>query len=144
MTSRETIINALFQRLANAGGFNTTGRRNRDPESIKTADTPALLLVEHSEKYTVPSPSLPGKRAINLRAIVYTDVGDNDSAIPATIINNQLDAIDAALVPDDPTSGRCTLGGLVYSVKIDGDIIKAPGDVSGKGLAVVPLQILIP
>lgn len=31
MTSRETIINALFQRLANAGGFNTTGRRNRDP-----------------------------------------------------------------------------------------------------------------
>jgi hypothetical protein len=142
--SRETIINALFTKLVTSGQFNTTGRRNRDPESIAPEQTPALLLVEHTEKYAIPSPSLPAKRMINLRAILYTDVGDDDNAIPATVINNLLDGVDAALVPDDPTSQRCTLGGLVYSVKIDGDVIKAPGDVTGKGLAIVPLQILIP
>jgi hypothetical protein len=144
MASRETIITALFTKLAASGDFVTTGRRNRDPESIPSNQTPALMLVEHSEKYAVPSPSLPVKRTINLRAILYTDVGDDDNAIPAMVVNNLLDGVDAALVPDDPTSQRCTLGGLAYSVKIDGDVIKAPGDVTGKGLAIVPLQILIP
>jgi hypothetical protein len=144
MVSRETIITALFEKLAASGEFVTTGRRNRDPESIPTNQTPALLLVEHSEKYDVQSRNLPAKRIINLRAIIYTDVGDDDNAIPATIINNMLDGVDAALAPDSPQTGFCTLGGLAYSVKIDGDVIKAPGDVTGKGLAIVPIQILIP
>lgn len=142
--SRETIINALFELLASSGEFKMTGRRNRDPESIPTEQTPALLLVEHSERYEIQSRNLPAKRFINLRAIIYTDVGDNDSAIPATIVNNMLDGVDAALIPDNPQSGFCTLGGLAYSVKIDGEVIKAPGDVTGKSLAIVPIQILIP
>ena len=142
--SRETIINALFAKLSASSAFATAGRRNRDPESIPTSQTPALLLVEHSEKYIVQAIPLPSKRTINLRAIIYTDVGNDDNAIPATVVNNCLDAIDAALKPDDLQSQRCTLGGLAYSAKIEGDVVKAPGDVTGKGLAIVPIQILIP
>jgi hypothetical protein len=144
MATREEIINALFNRLAASGPFKTVGRRNRDPESIPPCETPALMLVEHSEKNARPAPNLPPKRTMSLRAIIYSDVGCDENAIPASLVNNLLDAIDAALVPDDPSSNRCTLGGLVYSVVIEGDVIMAPGDVTGKGLAIMPIQILIP
>ena len=144
VATREQIINALLVRLSASGQFKTIGRRNRNTESIPPHETPALLLVQHSEKYARPAINLPPKRTISLRAIVYSDVGGNENAIPASVINNLVDAIDTAMIPDDPASQRCTLGGLVYSALIEGDVIEAPGDVTGKGLAIVPIQILIP
>jgi hypothetical protein len=38
----------------------------------------------------------------------------------------------------------CRLGGLVASLTINGEVIKAPGDISGKSLAIVPIRILLP
>lgn len=144
MTAREQAINALLAKLAATAEFATVGRRNRSPETIASVSTPALMLVEASEEYKRPSPSVPPIRTLRVSAIIYYDVGDNENAIPASVINPLLDGFDAALVPDDPISGRCTLGGLVYSVLIEGEMLKAPGDVTGKGLAVVPIAIVLP
>jgi hypothetical protein len=55
-----------------------------------------------------------------------------------------LDRLDQALAPDNLLTGRCTLGGMVYSCIMDGDVEKAPGDVTGKSLAVVPISIVLP
>lgn len=87
---------------------------------------------------------LPPKRVFNVKAAVYNDVGNDENAIPASVINPLLDGLDAALMPDDPIGNRCTLGGVVYSALIEGEIKKAPGDITGKGLAVVPIELTMP
>ena len=77
-------------------------------------------------------------------AYIYTDVGDDENAIPASTINNLLDEMELSLKPDDSKTNRCTLGGLVQSVMIDGEVAKNPGDITGKSIAVVPISILMP
>lgn len=139
--TRNQIMEALLALLS--PGFTTASRRNRAPDTIAIEDTPALMLVEHSENHVRAAPQAPAKRTLEVRAIVYNDVGDDADAIPSADINDRLDAIEAALVAS-PATGKCTLGGLVESVVIEGEIVKAPGDISGKGLAVVPILIVIP
>lgn len=142
--SREQIMAALLSRLAASGEFATIGRRNRRPESIAAINTPALMLVEYSETYERQAPNLPPVRTLEARAIVYCDAGQDENAIPSSMVNTLLDGIDAVLVPDNPVLGRCTLGGLVYSAMIDGDIVRSPGDITGKSLALVPIKIIVP
>lgn len=77
-------------------------------------------------------------------AIVYSDVGTNDSAVPNTIVNNILDAIEVAMKPDDILEGTLTLGGLVQAVTLDGTTQRSSGDTTGKALAIVPIRVLIP
>lgn len=144
MASRETIITALLAKLAAGGAFKTIGRRNRDPESIPTDETPALLLVKLSEKIERVSPNLSAKRVLNMMAYVYTDVGSDENAIPETPLNNALDSIEAALAPDDPTQNKCTLGGLVFYAQVEGDIDVGIDASSGKAIQSVPIRVLIP
>lgn len=144
MATREDIMTALLARLAGAWPFAMTGRRNRSPETFTAANSPALILVEHMERYEVESPSLPPKRALDVLALVYCDIGQDENAIPATVLNNILDGFDAALAPDSHGHGRCTLGGRVHSCRIDGEIERSSGDMTGKAMAVVPIRIHIP
>jgi hypothetical protein len=142
--TREQIMQALLAKLQASGEFATVSRRNRNPETIAAPNTPALILVGDSESYEGDTPSLPQKRRLHVDAIIYYDVGDDENAIPDSVINPLLDGIDAALAPDKPATNSCTLGDLVQSVRIIGKMIKAPGDKTGKGLAIVPIVILIP
>lgn len=134
---------ALFSRLATSS-YKSSSRRMRDPETVAPENTPVLFLVEHSESHTNNTASLPTIRALLYTAFIYTDVGDDENAIPSTTINALLDEIEINLRPDDPQNNRCTLGNLVHSVIIEGDITKAPGDVTGKSLAIVPIRVLVP
>ena len=142
--TREAITQALLSKLSNTGVFVTVARRNRDPESIPTSATPALFLLGHSETAHRKAGNLPPIRTLHFRALIYTDAGQSETVIPDAILNPLLDGIETALAPDNLVSGFCTLGGLVYSVRIEGETIKAPGDVSGKGLAIVPIEVVIP
>lgn len=141
MTTREEAVQAVFAKIG-TNSYVERSRRMRDPESVAPANTPVLFLLEHSESFERPSASLPPSRVLHLRAFIYSDVGDDENAIPASTINALLDELETNLKPDD--QGRCTLGGLVHSVMIDGDISKAPGDITGKSLAIVPIRVLIP
>ena len=102
------------------------------------------MLIKHHEDYTRKGPTVPPIRTMTVMAIVYIDVGSNVNAIPDSVINPIQDAIDTALLPDDSTTGRCTLGGIVFSAMIKGEVIAAPGDKTGKGLALIPIEICIP
>jgi hypothetical protein len=144
MIEREQVAQALFQRITTRVTFAESGRRLRDPDTIDRDKTPVLMLVEHDEGFERSSPSRPPKRLMHFRALLYTDVGDNENAIPGTTINNLLDQLEAALAPDDMSTGRCRLGSLVDSVMIEGEIIKAAGDVTGKSIAIVPIIIVLP
>lgn len=142
-TTREQVMVALLALLSGTGNFVTISRRNRSPESLGPALTPALFLLEDGEEYEIKSVSLPPIRHLLVSAIFYNDIGADQVAIPATAINNALDNLDAALAPTTPT-GLTTLGGLAYSVKITGEVKKAPGDKTGKSLAIVPIRVIMP
>jgi hypothetical protein len=142
--ARETVMAALLQKLAASGTYALIGRRARDPETVAVAGSPALMLIGHTETYTRTHQNLPPVRTLGCKAIIYIDVGNDETLVPDAIINPLLDGIDQALIPDDPGSGFCTLGGIVYSILINGEIIKAAGDISGKGLAIIPIEIVLP
>jgi len=142
--TREQAVAALFARLTGSGYFVSAGRRNRAPESFAPETTPALMLVNDHHGYDRVSPSAPAKRTIYLRAILYFDAGPDLTAVPDTAVNEGLDVIELALAPDDPISGRCTLGGLVYSAMLKDDADCAPGDITGKSIALPLIEIILP
>lgn len=144
--TREQIVSALLQKFAASGAFKTVGRRNRDPnESVPIDQLPMLMLVKKAEKFDRPSPNLPPKRTLNFIAFVYTGVEmEDENAIPEAPLNDCMDAIEAALAPDDRATNRCTLGGLVFSAMIEGESVVGQDANSGKSVQVVPISILIP
>jgi hypothetical protein len=144
MASREAVIAALTTLLGETSAFVTLARRNRAPESLTPSQCPAVFLEERKEDYIRPAPNLPPIRVMHIDLVIYNDVGNNENATPATAINNALDALDAAMLPDNAALGRLTLGGLVYSVLIDGEAPRASGAVTGKSYVVVPIQIRLP
>ena len=141
--TRENIMTALLAKLSGAYAFSVATRRNRDPNTLIASGQTALILLKHHEHYTAKSPSAPSIRTLHLLAVVYVDVTDDHRATPDTLLSAIADAIDAALVPDSPDN-RCTLGGKCWSAKIDGEVTNAPGDMTGKGLALIPISVVMP
>ncbi len=144
MGIRETVADALFDALVATNLFTSKTRRNRSPTSFGPDQCPALILRNSSDVYRNPSPNEPIK-TFNFAALLYFDAGNNQNTIPDQQINNLLDELDVNFfVPDNAAEQRFTLGGLVFSCEIDGKIIRAPGDVTGKSLAIVPIKIVLP
>lgn len=143
MIRREAVYVALLDLLTTTGDFKLVSRRNRAPEQIGPALSPALFLFERGEHYDAPSPNVPTKRCLHVSACFYNDVGSDLNATPTTVINDALDALDAAL-KTHPVTGPQTLGGLVYSLKISGDTEGSPGDRDGRAVAIVPIEIVLP
>lgn len=146
MASRESIMVALLAKLAAAYPFHVAGRRNVQPDTIAGPGQPALMLLKQHEmienKGAGPQTR---KRTMHVMAICYFDASADPNAVPDSIINDMTDAIDAALAhPDNPMVGKVTLGGLCESVRISGQITNAPGDQTGKGVAIIPIEIIIP
>jgi hypothetical protein len=144
LTIRETAVQALLNKLTGLGVFTNIGRRNTSPETIASPGNPALLLLTHHENYVRAEYAQPPKRTLTVLACVYIDTGTDENAVPDTVLNTLQDAIDGALVADDRSTGRCTLGGAVFSAHIKGEVIRAPGDKTGKGLAVIPIDLILP
>lgn len=141
---RETVYETLLALLTTTGDFKLVSRRNRAPETITPALSPALFLFEVSESYHVQAPGLPVKLCLQVQAVFYNSVGSDLNLCPTTAINAALDNLDVALKADQPATGRTTLGGLVFSLKANGNVEKAPGDRDGNAIAIVPLEIILP
>ncbi len=104
---------------------------------------PALFVTEHGETVAYGSESLPGKTVLNVDLFVYIAAGKDPDCIPARDLNVALDALQSCLAPG-PAQDRQTLGGLVAHCRIEGRIVKDPGDLDGQGLALVPVKIFAP
>lgn len=149
--TREQAIEALFARISvatwgsPASGFGLTTRRPIALDQMASpGGRPGLVLIVHHERVVRKSPTTPPIRTMTALAAVYIDATNNLNAIPDSILNPIEDAIEAALAPDDFSTGRCTLGGLVYAAYVSGEIDRAPGDRTGKGVAIVPIDIILP
>jgi hypothetical protein len=150
--SREAIMAALCATLAQAQfatpingrlSWAIVSRRVKLWTDVAAADQPALFIAEHGENIAYSSESTPGKTILNVDLLLYVAGAKDPESIPARDLNVALDALFSALAPD-PASGRQTLGGLVHRCRIEGRIVKDPGDLDGQGLALVPVRILAP
>jgi hypothetical protein len=146
--TREEVFQALFNVLTTPSlpaGFKLATRRYIRPSAVEAINTPILMTWEQPEK------TEGGERGLRKRwwevwlIIVYYNNDQNVAG--ATILNPLIDAVEAALAPDNPVHQTLTLGGLVQAVYIDGPTVKAISDVDidhGQGGAVIPVRILVP
>lgn len=139
--STESIMAALFALLQSAASFTTSARRLKTFAQVPTADRPALFQYEGDKvEYKTQSKNLPAIVTFSVKAIIYFD-SSQDVAAPATQMNALQDAIVATLKP--PAGyGFQTLGGLVTDCRIEGEIIRDPGDLDFQGLLLFPIKIL--
>jgi hypothetical protein len=144
--TRKQIAAALLAQIAPTGSpfyAGNVGRRLRNPEGDAAPGQPGLFLIKPHEKFDHSKSMLPAKRDLHFLAVIYTDVGGDQTAVPADIIDDLVDYVEGQLQPDTAT-GRQTLGGLVQSVLIDGDLNFTPGDKDGKGETLIPIRVTIP
>ncbi|HUO54279.1 MAG TPA: hypothetical protein VMU18_06045 [Rhodoblastus sp.] len=153
MTSnREAIMAALCGLLAQAQfaspicgrmTWATLSRRVKLWSDVAAADQPALFVGEHGENVVYSGETFPGKTTLNVDLLIYTSTGRDPDSTPARDLNIAIEALIATLTPD-PKVGRQTLGGLVQYCRVEGRVVKDPGDLDGQGFALVPVRILIP
>lgn len=120
-------------------GFLTTGRRAR---FMKDTPLPALYLEDTAENLEYQG--MQQVQTIKAELAIGANAGENPDVVPLTALNNLLDAIQAALAPDDIESGRFTLGGLVFWCRMVGKVEKDPGDIGPLAVAVADIEIIVP
>lgn len=118
-------------------------RRVKLWSDVAAADQPALFVAEYGESIAYASENAPGKTILNVDLFIYVAGAGDPGVVPASNLNIALDALFDALAPD-PAIGRQTLGGLVQHCRIEGRVVKDPGDLDGQGLALAPVRILAP
>lgn len=144
--SREDVMAALTGLIAAAYPWKLgPARRLRLWSDVPSVNRPACFLFEGGEERHSWSTSSIAKRVLEIRLFIYLNAKDQ-SIIGASLINDVLDALEGAfdLSNSDLCIGRNTLGGLVHHCRIDGKILKDPGDLDGDALVIVPIEIVFP
>ena len=131
-------------------GCVSMGRKDTEPPQLTIPDQPALFQVADKEIH-VPQkpPGAPSKLALKGFLYIYAynpspteDIGE-ETVLGETVINRLLFAIDNAFQPDDFTSGKFTIGGLVTHCWIEGITEIDPGIFGDQCGARIPLNILV-
>ena len=148
MPTRESAAAALYALVSAAVGgvvgLQTSSRRLRHYDDVTPAEMPALFQAQRPERNERGALGLPSKRTMRFEFWLYTADPQDPSVVPATQLNNMIDAIEAALQQPGVT-GIQTLGSIVASARIDGDIEFAEGVTGdGKSVAIVPVAVLLP
>ena len=138
--TREPIYLALWNKVKDISGFETTSRRLRHWADTPKSEQPALYQAQAGEE-AIPQRGLPAKWHLSVNFYIYVQADDNPDDSPAPALNSLLDAIEAALAPD--ISGLQSLGGLVYNCWIQGKIETLEGVLGGQEVAIVPIEIQV-
>ena len=139
--ARETVMDALFTHLkANIPGILTSSRRFKFWQEV--SEQPALFLRDADEELEYESQLQ--KQILKAEVWIYSKAGANPSIAPVTALNNLLDRLQDAFAPDQVTANRFTLGGLVHTCRLRGQVQKSPGDLDGQAIAVADVEIILP
>lgn len=145
-TARDAAISALANLVASAYPWKTgPSRKLKLWSDVPAASRPACFLFEGGfESYAWSEGAAP-KRALEAKIFAYLSARDH-AVIGASLLDDVMDALDRAfaLSGADLALGRNTLSGAVYSCRIDGKILKDPGDLDGDALLIVPVKLVLP
>jgi len=160
MTTRSQVTQALlgilqpitFPALAN-GGATTWVTGPTDPNNsllprklrlfsdVPKDQQPACFMAMHRE---FPDYRNLGVFRSRLEYLVYVYIDASESSA-AEDLDNILEAIlKPFLTPDNFSSGQLTLNGLVYWARVEGRILKDPGDIDKQALLLVPIIVEMP
>lgn len=144
-TSRDSAIEALVGLVASAYAWKSTpARKLKLWSDVPPAARPACFVFEGGlESYAWSEGAVP-KRVIEPKLFIYLSAKGDTAG--ASLINGVMDALDRAfaLTGGDLGLGRNTLFATAYSCRIDGKVLKDPGDLDGDALLVVPVRIVLP
>lgn len=146
INTREAIYAGLFAKLVAATGVTTSSRKLLHWDKVDRAAMPALFMVQPGEttlrgdRENMMS-GLPLAWRAEVKVYVYTSVGDEDAAVPSTLMNQILDAIESVCSPTRPGE-RNTLGGLVSDCRINGKIETDEGTMGAQSVAIIPIEII--
>lgn len=148
MATRKAIAAAILAKLTAGGQFPVNGRRDAAPEQAASPGSNGLFLIKPREVYSFNQDrGTPPVRELQFHALIYVDFGTDKAVVPADVFDDLLDICDAALAPtmtdQFANGGRQSLGGLVYDCRIEGELELAPGDISAKGIAMVPIRVIL-
>lgn len=146
MLLRESAIAALLNVVASAYPWKLgPSRRLKLWSDVTAANRPACFVFEGGEEtYSWSEPGIP-KRMLDVRLFIYLNAKDQ-SVSGASLVNDVMDSLDRAFAVSgaDFPQGRNTLGGTVHQCRIDGKLLKDPGDLDGDALVIVPVKIILP
>jgi hypothetical protein len=142
MISREPIYAALFDLVAQAGGFVTAERRLRHWSDVAPAEQPALFMAQKSETAVVKALGAPTVWTLHVELYLYAHSSDSYLS-PASVLNPLVDAVEAALAPSAAT-GLQDLGlpSMVQHATIAGKIETEEGVLGDQAIAIIPVEIL--
>lgn len=138
--NREAISSALFARVSAVPGLVTTSRTLKHWNDVPAELQPALFQAQRDQQISRVRGAPPVRR---IPFDLYLYVRAVDDTPPSTLLNAFLDAIEAALAPDNDMTGRNTLGGLVHDCIVDGTIETDEGTLGQQAVAIVPVLVLI-
>jgi hypothetical protein len=119
--------------------WTTTSRRLKLWADVPKTSRPYMCMTEHHESQVFRKENTPGYITMLVDVFVYINSEDMNT-VPSIILNTILDALDASIAPG-PGEQRQTLGGLVSHCRVDGPVLKDPGDIDGDGLLIYPIKI---
>ncbi|WP_207000739.1 hypothetical protein [Trinickia mobilis] len=137
--TREPIYQALFAKLQTITGVNTFSRRLELWSDVQPPNQPAIFQAQVKERQE-PRKGLPAKVILEVNVYLYVYSGNDMNVVPATQLNQFMDAIEAALAPD--VNGVQTLGGTVSHCWIEGETITDEGVLGPQAIAIIPVRIL--
>lgn len=132
--------------IAGAVSWRNTDSRRRLKlwPDVPQDQMPAAYLVEHDETDQYQGVGIPVRRRMHASVFCYAWTGD-EGTVGGTLVNLMLQAIERCLRPDLPHVSRLlTLGGLVNWCRIEGRVLKDPGDVVTTAMLVVPVIMQLP
>ena len=149
---REAVWVALFTYLQSTMGgfFQTIGRKHVMPPELPMEAQPALFVVQVKEHRSGSGKGQPNNLMLSGFLIVYLiapvtdEAPGQESQLVATQLNMIFKALDDAFAPDNPTTGKFTLGGLVTSCFIEGEVDQDPAIFQNQAAAILPIHILVP
>lgn len=139
-----------FNWVDTGAGFISMGRKHVKPPQLKTPDQPTLFQI-FAEEQGIPQkpPGMPSKLVMRGYLILYaynpspTENIGQETVLGETLLNNLLFAVDGAMQPDDPNTGKFTIGGLVTHCWREGKTSMDPGIFGNQLGALLPLNVLI-
>lgn len=137
---RETIYQALWQRLDGLTLFKTRSRRLKHWSDVDKRAQPALFMAQVSE-IAKKVAKTPTQWTFNVDLYLYVSV--DDKASPGEAINPLLDAVCHAVQAKPVLATGNTLGlPCVMDCYVDGKIETDEGALGNQAIAIVPVVIL--
>ena len=144
MSYRETIASTLLTFLATASGVTASSRRFTAFDEVATGDYPYLILMQDREVID-PSQQQAGafvaEHRMQFKVLLYALGDGTEQAIPATAMNNMLDAIETALRPVGMLRTQNLGLNYVLWTVINGTIEYDGGAYGNYGVAVIPIEV---